>query len=167
MPAVKPPTVLLMPVIGANPVPVATGNEPQFGIRPQYFYRKEAPETLRIIGLKASGVDEAVRRGELPPLLTLTPSGRSKGWRGCQLIAMIREQLEAANAPLPRVKRPLPPEFRRLLNLTAEDLERARRREDPELADAFETMMRHCVRARLAAGIKYAHGRPRLQLGVE
>jgi hypothetical protein len=70
--------------------------DPNYGIVPHFFYRKSDAETRRIIGLKATAMEEAIERGELPPPAFVTPSGRATGWQGQQLIDYIKARMERA-----------------------------------------------------------------------
>lgn len=61
-------------------------SEETFGIRPDFIYRKTDPETRKIIGLKPTAIDDAIRDGTLPQPVPLTADGKAKGWIGTQLI---------------------------------------------------------------------------------
>jgi hypothetical protein len=68
----------------------------QFGIKPQWVYRKSDPETRRILGLKPTAIDDGINDGTLPPPAPLTAHGKATGWMGWQLIEVQRKRLEAA-----------------------------------------------------------------------
>lgn len=74
------------------------GDDENFGINPAWIYRKTDPGTLRIIGLKATAIDEEIAKGNLPPPMDLTPAGKAKGWLGATLIKIQRERLARAAA---------------------------------------------------------------------
>jgi predicted DNA-binding transcriptional regulator AlpA len=86
-----------------------TVHETKFGIRPEFVYRKTDPETLRILGLRSTAIDDAIARGDIPPPAPLTASGRSVGWYGFTLIQVIERRLAAASsqrrAPPPQLNR--------------------------------------------------------------
>jgi hypothetical protein len=67
-----------------------------YGIVPHFFYRKTDPETRRIIGLRPTQIDEAVRNGDLPPPASVTSIGRAVGWQGATLIEIIRARQQRA-----------------------------------------------------------------------
>ena len=69
-----------------------------FGIQPHDIYRLNDPKTRRIIGLKPTQIAEAIKRGDLPPTVALTDSGRARGWLGVQLIELQAERLAKARA---------------------------------------------------------------------
>ena len=70
----------------------------EFELRPDFFYRKHSPVALGVIGLGTTQIDEALDRGELPPLVDATDSGRACGWYGFQLIELQRQRLAKAEA---------------------------------------------------------------------
>jgi hypothetical protein len=67
-----------------------------FGIDRSKIYRRNSPETRAIIGLRATAVDAAILRGDLPPLLDLTEGGRARGWLGQQLVDLQKQRLAKA-----------------------------------------------------------------------
>jgi hypothetical protein len=71
-------------------------------IVPHFTYRKFSPVALNVIGLGPSQLDEAIERGELPPPLDLTPSGRAQGWTGQQLLDLQAERLARAQEKVER-----------------------------------------------------------------
>jgi len=42
-----------------------TAQETRYGVRPEFIYRKTAPETRRILGLGATAIDDAIARGDI------------------------------------------------------------------------------------------------------
>ena len=71
-------------------------NDETFGIVPHFFYRKTDAETRRIIGLKPTQIEEAIKTGDLDPPATITSTGRATGWQGTQLISHIRKRQKRA-----------------------------------------------------------------------
>jgi hypothetical protein len=69
-----------------------------FGINPAWIYRKSDENTRRILGLGPTQIDEEIAKGNLPPPMELTPSGKAKGWLGSVLIQIQRERLARAAA---------------------------------------------------------------------
>jgi len=82
-----------------------TAHESKYGIILAHVYRKSDPETQRILGLKATAIDAAIKRGDIDPPAPLTAHGKARGWRGFQLVKMIERQLAAASQ-----RRAAPPE---------------------------------------------------------
>ena len=74
------------------------GDDENFGINPAWIYRKTAPETRRILGLKPTQIDEEIAKGNLEPPLELTAAGKARGWLGATLIKIQRERLARATA---------------------------------------------------------------------
>jgi predicted DNA-binding transcriptional regulator AlpA len=72
----------------------ATGGER--GLNPDYVYRKFDPVTLNVIGLGPTQINGAIARGELPPPVKITQSGRARGWLGSQLIELQQKRLAEA-----------------------------------------------------------------------
>jgi hypothetical protein len=68
------------------------------GLNPDFLYRKFDPVTLSVIGLGPSQINAAIQRGELPPPVNVTESGRATGWLGSQLIALQEKRLAEAIA---------------------------------------------------------------------
>jgi hypothetical protein len=75
------------------------------GLNPDFLYRKFDPVTLNVIGLGPSQVNEAIKRGELPPTVSATESGRATGWLGSQLIELQRKRLAEAMARAAAVRK--------------------------------------------------------------
>jgi hypothetical protein len=76
--------------------PRVAADEPE--LHPDLFYRKHHPFTLGVIGIGVTQIDEAIERGELPPLVSATESGRAVGWIGRQLIELQKRRLEKDEA---------------------------------------------------------------------
>jgi hypothetical protein len=73
----------------------ATEQQP---LHPDFIYRVDSDVAIAVVGLGPSQRKAAIDRGELPPPLKLTPSGRAKGWLGSQLIELQRKRLAEAEA---------------------------------------------------------------------
>ena len=74
---------------------LAPYNNPN-GIIPAKLYRKSHRETLDIIGLRPTQVDEEIRNGTLPPPAPLTAHGKAAGWWGFQLVKYVEQRRELA-----------------------------------------------------------------------
>ena len=79
----------------------------QYGIRPQWVYRKYHPETLKILGLQPTAIDQAIEDGVLPEPMPLTGHGKACGWMGWQLIEVMKKRLEAAQQRAAAKPKPL------------------------------------------------------------
>ena len=53
-----------------------------YGIDPAKIYRRYSPETQKILGLKRTAIDAAIKNGDLPEPLPLTEHGSACGWLG-------------------------------------------------------------------------------------
>src|SRR5262245_54016299 len=67
-----------------------------YGIDPARIYRKYDKETQRILGLKRTAIDAAIKDGFIPPPLPLTESGYATGWMGTTLIEIQKKRLALA-----------------------------------------------------------------------
>ena len=67
-------------------------------IHPDYFYNFTSPVTRWAIGYGPTTTAEKIKSGELPPPVKLSPSGRSSGWYGFQLIKLRQDRIAAAEA---------------------------------------------------------------------
>jgi hypothetical protein len=77
-----------------KPKPDFTG-EP---IHPDYIYRLSSPVVRGVLGLGITQAQLAVERGELPPPIPLTASGRAMGYTGQMLLDIQAERLARAAA---------------------------------------------------------------------
>jgi hypothetical protein len=75
-----------------KPKPSFTG-EP---IHPHFTYRLHSPVVFGVIGLGATQLKEAIDKGELPPPIDLTPSGRAKAYTGQQLLDIQAQRVTRA-----------------------------------------------------------------------
>jgi hypothetical protein len=67
-----------------------------FGIVPHFFYRKHDAETRKIIGLRATQIEEIIKSGDIDPPANISATGRGVGWQGSQLIKYVRKRQERA-----------------------------------------------------------------------
>jgi predicted DNA-binding transcriptional regulator AlpA len=70
------------------------------------------PAVLEMLGLGASQLDEAVKRGEFPAPIKLTASGRAKGWFEHEVLAHIETRRAARDKEA--TKKKCPPSARAL-----------------------------------------------------
>jgi hypothetical protein len=66
-------------------------------IDPDRFYRKAEIIRRRFFGYGVSQFDEKIKKGELPPLISLSETGRASGLYG-RIIINLQEELEAKAA---------------------------------------------------------------------
>ena len=67
-------------------------------IHPDFVYRLMSPVARAVVGLGPTQTMEAIKRGELPPPISMSASGYAKGWTGQQLIDLQRQRVEKAEA---------------------------------------------------------------------
>lgn len=67
-------------------------------IHPDFFYNRSSRIARGAIGYGPTQTDEKIKRGELPPPVKLSASGRSSGWYGRTLIALREERIAKAEA---------------------------------------------------------------------
>jgi hypothetical protein len=78
----------------------------EFGIRPQWIYRRNHRETRRILGLEDNAIDGLIAEGALPPPIPLTKSGKAVGWWGWQLIAYVKRKANEAEERAQALRNP-------------------------------------------------------------
>jgi hypothetical protein len=78
----------------------------KYGIRPSWMYRKHHAETIKIIGLGPTAIEEAIDDGLLDRPVPLTSHGKAKGWWGWMLISYMERRIAAAQQ---QVAPPSPP----------------------------------------------------------
>jgi predicted DNA-binding transcriptional regulator AlpA len=79
-----------------------TEDPANLGIIPNRVYRKYAPETQAILGLKRTAIERAILEGSLPEPMPLTASGSAVGWLGSVLIEVQRKRLALAKVAAER-----------------------------------------------------------------
>jgi predicted DNA-binding transcriptional regulator AlpA len=90
-------------------------SETEEEIVPHFAYRVGSTIVDRVIGLGRTQRREAVERGELPPPVKLTATGRAMAYLGSQLIQIQQQRLAAAKAEAEaRAIASRPPKRRRL-----------------------------------------------------
>ncbi len=65
-------------------------------LQPDVFYRKHVAIENGLTGYGATQTDEAIKRGDLPPLVKLGRDARACGWYGSQLIEVRERRLAEA-----------------------------------------------------------------------
>jgi predicted DNA-binding transcriptional regulator AlpA len=68
----------------------------EFGIDPSKIYRRYSSETQKILGLKRTAIDMAIKNGDLPEPLPLTEHGSACGWLGTTLIEIQKRRIAMA-----------------------------------------------------------------------
>lgn len=63
-------------------------------LHPAEIIRKHAGP--RFFGLRHTALDDAIKRGEIPAPIPLTPGGRARGWLGATILEHQRRLAEAA-----------------------------------------------------------------------
>jgi hypothetical protein len=84
----------------------------EFGIRPQWIYRRNHKETKRILGLEDNAIDALIEQGALPPPIPLTRAGKAVGWWGWQLIAYVKRKAKEAEDRLKALSDPNRPKHK-------------------------------------------------------
>jgi hypothetical protein len=64
------------------------------GLEPDEIVRKSKGH--KYFGLKYGALEDAIERGDIPPPVSLTASGRARGWFGRQIIEHQQRRLAAA-----------------------------------------------------------------------
>lgn len=63
-------------------------------INPDYFYR--LADGSKFFGYRPTTLDEKIKSGEIPKPITLSDSGRAKGWFGRAILAWQAERVRKA-----------------------------------------------------------------------